>query len=326
MVAKLIEGIYAIDVPLPRNPLRNLNSYLIQGRSRNLLVDTGFNLKACRSALEAGVRELGVSMSRTDIFLTHMHSDHCGLAGVMAGDGTKIMISAADRDWLERLETPGYWEGSDARYLRLGFPAEELAANRSKNPALLYSPPRAFPCTIVSDGDIIDLGGFRLSCLATPGHTPGHMCLYDADRRFLFSGDHILFGISPNITAWPGVTDSLGLYLESLDKIGALPIERTFAAHRQAEGDCLGRIAELKAHHESRLAEALAIVTEEVSATAYEIASKMTWSIRARAWSDFPLAQKWFAVGEAASHLDHLREQSLIERKEESGMYRYGIR
>ena len=70
-------------------------------------------------------------------------------------------------------------------------------------------------------------------------------------------------------------------------------------------------IAELKAHHESRLAEALAIVTEEAGATAYEIASKMTWSIRARDWSDFPLAQKWFAVGEAASHLDHLRERSL---------------
>lgn len=70
-------------MPLPGNPLKNLNAYLIQG-PRNLLVDTGFRQEECRTALTAGLAELGVDMASTDIFLTHLHSDHAGLASRIA--------------------------------------------------------------------------------------------------------------------------------------------------------------------------------------------------------------------------------------------------
>ena len=73
MVTQVAPNLYRIPVPLPGNPLRNLNAYLIRG-DRNLLVDTGFRQEECRTALKAGLAELGVDMANTDIFLTHLHS------------------------------------------------------------------------------------------------------------------------------------------------------------------------------------------------------------------------------------------------------------
>ena len=92
-------NIYSIYVDIPNNPLRNLNAYLVKGSDRNLLIDTGFNFKICRVWLERGLGELGVSMDSTDIFLTHFHADHSGLAAELAGRDTKIFISETDESF-----------------------------------------------------------------------------------------------------------------------------------------------------------------------------------------------------------------------------------
>ena len=57
------------------------------------------------------------------------------------------------------------------------------------------------------------------------------------------------------------------------------------------------RVKALREHHERRIAEALRIVTEKPGLTPYEIAGRMQWKIRSRNWEEFPLAQKFFAVG-----------------------------
>ena len=91
----LAPAFYAIPIPLPGNPLKSLNAYVITGQ-RNLLVDTGFRQEACRQALLSGLAELGISMDNTDIFLTHLHSDHTGLAPEIRGRSTRIYIGAED--------------------------------------------------------------------------------------------------------------------------------------------------------------------------------------------------------------------------------------
>jgi glyoxylase-like metal-dependent hydrolase (beta-lactamase superfamily II) len=121
----------------------------------------------------------------------------------------------------------------------------------------------------------------------------------------LLSGDHVLGDITPNITVWREEDDSLGDYLESLDKVAQLEVDLVLPGHRTSFTDCRGRIAELKEHHRNRLDEVLAIL-DGGGRTVYEIASKMTWDIKAKTWGDFPVVQKWFAVSEAAAHLRHL--------------------
>ena len=74
-----------------------------------------------------------------------------------------------------------------------------------------------------------------------------------------------------------------------------------------------------KAHHARRLEDTLRTVEKAPGLTAYQIAGRMRWSIRCRNWADFPLAQKFFAVGEALAHLDHLEAQGRVFRQEIHG-------
>ena len=313
MPEEILDHIYRIPVPLPGNPLKELNAYLIKGADRCLLIDTGFRQPACREALFAGLRELGLRRGEVDVLLTHLHSDHAGLAPEAAQERT-IYVSEVDRPSLDdtcyRHVT---WDQSDERYLREGFPRHLLVKLHEANPARSMAPPSGGHYQGLRDGEILEAGGYRLQCLLMPGHTPGQMCYWMEAQGAMFTGDHVLFDITPNITAWATLKDSLGTYLESLRRIDAYGVRLALPGHRKP-GDFHQRIAQLLEHHQRRLDEALSVVKAHPGSTAYDIAGHMTWKIRASSWADFPVAQKWFAVGECMSHLDHLMAQGLIEK------------
>ncbi len=171
-------------------------------------------------------------------------------------------------------------------------------------------------------GDVIEVGGYRLEVICTPGHTPSHLCLWMAEQRTMFTGDHVLFDITPNITFWPNLENSLGSYLSSLRMVRNYPVERALPAHR-AVGDFHARVEELLRHHEYRLGECLAVVGEEPGLLPFDIAGRMTWRIRAKNWEEFPVSQKWFAVGECLSHLDLLEREGKVRGEMKDGLVRY---
>lgn len=327
MAERIEKDLWRLDIPLVGNPLKNLNSYLITGE-RNLLVDTGFRQDPCREAMHRQLREIGVDMDRTDIFLTHLHSDHAGLAPELIRPNCRIYISQVDLPGLEDAMSPERWRAMYREYEQNGFHVEELKTLWQDNPAQNAGAARWDPSlyTPLTDGAELSYGGHRLRCILTPGHTPGHLCLYEPERQWLLCGDHVLFHITPNICRWSGVADSLGDYLQSLKRVKTLPVSRLLPAHRAETGDLAARAEELRAHHVRRLADALETVRQEPGLTAYEIAGRMHWSIRCRDWTDFPVTQKFFAVGEALSHLDYLEIRGLVERVEENGTYDYFAR
>ena len=319
MAERLTKDLWRLDIPLVGNPLKNLNSYLLRGE-RSLLIDTGFRQQPCREAMERQLDEIGVDRDRMDIFCTHLHSDHTGLAPELIRPGCRIFIGEIDGPGLRRSADAAYWESLNRTYIRDGFSREEMdrlwGTNPAKNAAPLW---REGLYTLLPDGAELRYGGHTLRCVLTRGHTPGHLCLYDPDCRRLFSGDHILFHITPNICRWQGVRDSLGDYLESLDRTAELDVAELYPAHRAETGDLRARTAELKAHHARRIADALRTVTETPGLNAYEIAGRMRWSIRCRSWEDFPLTQKFFAVGEAMAHLDYLEARRRVHGRETAG-------
>ena len=101
MPEQIIPNLYRIPVPLPGNPLKELNAYLIRGTDRPLLVDTGFRQEPCRQALFAQLAELGLGPGDVDVLLTHLHSDHAGLAPEAAGERGVIYVSSLDRPMLD---------------------------------------------------------------------------------------------------------------------------------------------------------------------------------------------------------------------------------
>ena len=325
------KNIFRIPVKLPDNPLKELNSYLIRDPERSLLIDTGFRLPACKDALLAGMAELGEDPKGVDVFLTHLHADHCGLASDIIGEGRRILISETDRSWLAMLPRMGEgwvderWVLSRTRDILAGMPPDIIENMVKLSPAFMFAPPGGVKYTDVRDGDILRAGGYELRLISTPGHTPGHMCLWDEEHSLMFTGDHVLYDITPNITAWPRVDDSLGDYLVSLKMIREYPVKESLPGHRKP-GDFHARIDELLRHHEARVAEVERLIREEPGLTAYDIAGRMRWKIYAKSWDDFPVTQKIFAVGECQSHLDYLRLRDKIKFELDDAVNRYYIK
>lgn len=324
MYTHIEDNIYTIPVPLPNNPLRQLNSYVIKGEGRNLVVDTGFKLEECRKALCNGLEELGVDMNCTDIFLTHLHSDHSGLAAELATQSSKIYISRADGELLTLSLTQGL--GRVEEYRSYGFSEKELE-NFWENPSMKYRQESPFNFTYVADGDVLTYGGRRLEVIFTPGHTPGHVCLYDRANKVMFLGDHVLFNITPNITTWPFFEDPLGHYVHSLMDISIYDVRLPLPAHRGVNGTMAERIGTIIEHHGARIREMLDILTERPGLTPYDLSGMMTWRVHGKtnSWADFPLNQKWFAVGETAAHLDYLLKRGRVRREFDGRCWHYSV-
>lgn len=152
-VVEILPGIFRLPIPLPRNPLRELNAYLIRGRERSLLIDTGFRLPECRQALQEGLRAAGAEKDPLDVFLTHIHTDHTGLASEVVRPGGALYLGEGDFPFTHQAYEDAYWAGIDQRFLREGFPVEELKATRGTNPARNLGPTLDLPnYRMVKDG------------------------------------------------------------------------------------------------------------------------------------------------------------------------------
>ena len=323
MPEEVLENIYRIRVPLPKNPLKWLNSYLIRGEESSLLIDTGFNQPECREALFSALEELQVERDTLDVLGTHIHSDHIGLAHEVVGPNRHIYLGEGDFHWAASEESDRYWEIMDQRFRKEGFPQAELDSLVDLNPARNYGPTLDLPnYQVIREGDCFRLGGHELVVVEAPGHTPGMVCLYLPKEEILFTADHILYDITPNITMWPNMENALGTYIKSLQRFRDIPVKRTLPGHREA-GDYYGRIEQLLAHHTQRVQEAEDVVRGNPGQTTYDIAGQMSWAIRAKNWEEFPVIQKWFAVGEALAHLEYLMAEGRILRREEQGIHYY---
>ncbi len=258
------------------------------------------------AALVSGLDECGVDLKQVDFFITHMHADHSGLVSVLAAKGAKIYFGQADAEII-RSATPEHWKRMIDLARECGFPREELEKAVGSHPGRRYSPDNSIDISVAKNGDTVSVGDYLFECIETPGHTPGHICLYEPGKRTFICGDHILFDITPNITLSVEDGNPLKEYLMSLDKVYDLDIELVLPGHRSIFGNQKERIRELKLHHQTRLGEIISIL-ERGKQNAFQVASQMTWDIGFKSWDLFPPAQKLFAFGEAMAHLKYLEE------------------
>lgn len=314
--------IYKIYIPLPNNPLKNLNCYVVKAEQKNLIIDTGFNMIECYNALKNGLELLQIDIDKTEMFLTHLHADHIGLVEAIMKKNSKIYMSEIDYNYIIT-KSDSYWEESDKKFGSEGFPIDDIIALRNLNPAKIYAPDSVFKAITFGDNFKFNIGAYEFTCIMTPGHTPGHACLFIEKEKIMFLGDHVLFDISPNITEWSDVKNSLADYLDSLKKIKSFNIKTALPGHRNNDKDIYVRLEELFRHHDVRLKNTVDVITNNPGLNAYNVAGKMQWSMRGKNWDDFPIQQKWFAVGETLAHLDYLLLENRITKKIDNGIYRY---
>jgi len=313
MIEEIKPSLFRLEVPLPNSPLKFLNSYVIRSSARNLIIDTGLNRKECLDAMQQGLKQLSIDLAKTDFFITHLHADHFGLLSKLVTDTSQVFFN---RPETELIEASGWWERMIAYAAKNGFPENELRAAIQSHPGREFGSEWVPEISILQDGDEIIAGSYRFKCVSTPGHSLGHTCLYEPNKKILAAGDHILIDITPNIQCWSDEQNPLQDYLASLDKVNDMEIDLVLPGHRRLIRDHKTRIAELKDHHERRLREVLSLLGDDPR-TAYQVASRMTWDLDCASWEEFPKAQKWFATGEAIAHLRYLERKGSILRKDE---------
>lgn len=316
MVEEIATSLYRVVVPLPKNPLRTVNSYMIKDRERNLIIDTGMNLPEGREVFLAALKELDIDLEKTDFFITHFHIDHLELATSLVTKTSKLYLNQIESN---ALQNANRWNLSRAFYLAHGFPEDELQKVENSHLVRGYRLGQfKFDFQYVKENDSFRVGDYSFKCIETPGHSPGHVCLYEPYKKILVSGDHVLFDITPNITAWPSKENSLKEYLSNLDKIYPLAVKLVLPGHRSIQNNHRKRILELKEHHQERANEVLAALDINWK-SAYQVAPRISWDVSYKSWEQFPPPQKFFAVGEVIAHLKYLEGEGRIRSQSQNG-------
>jgi glyoxylase-like metal-dependent hydrolase (beta-lactamase superfamily II) len=318
---RILPDLYRIEIPLPKNPLKALNSYVIKSRERSLIIDTGWNQEECLVAMQEGLKELEIDIRKADFFITHLHTDHLGLVSSLVTDTSTIYFNRPEADRIKS----GIVLDDFIRFARLnGFPEKELQVIPQTHPGFKFRSKGPLNFHILKEGDVIRVSDYVFHCIETPGHSMGHLCLYEPGKKIFVAGDHILENITPTITLWSDDWNPLKEYLESLDKVSGLDIELVLPGHRDILRNPRERIEELKHHHRKRLDEIISILGEGRK-NAFQVASGMTWDIVYDSWDLFPVSQKWFAMGEAISHLKYLEEKGAIRREMRQQIITYSL-
>jgi glyoxylase-like metal-dependent hydrolase (beta-lactamase superfamily II) len=255
------------------------------------------------------------------VIVTHMHPDHVGLSQWLC-DRWKapLWISMTDyltAQWLSCKEggvaigARAGGGGSADHFQKHGLTApedlEKIRARSNYYSNMVPGIPRQY--RRILDGESILIGGRSWQVIMGYGHAPEHASLYSKEIGVLISGDMLLPRISTNVSVYDADPDAdpLGLYLESIEKYSALPVDTlVLPSHGKPFQGMLPRIAQLKAHHDARLADTL--VACKKPAHAREIVPVLFKR-------ELDIHQLTFAMGEAIAHLNYLLRRGKLSRQ-----------
>jgi glyoxylase-like metal-dependent hydrolase (beta-lactamase superfamily II) len=323
-VSEALPGVQQIELPMHGNPVRSINAYLLEGPDGHVLIDCGWDTQDGLEALTGGLKRLGLALASIHtLVVTHFHSDHYGLAGTLRRL-VRPRLLMHRLDWQFVLDNADQTEMQRVRAAwldRHGLPSDDVESWRTTPRAPRFTVVE--PDVLLDDGDEIPLREGGLQVVWTPGHTPGHICLFDADRRAVWTGDHILRPITPNISVHqPAMGNPLGAYLSSLHKTATLSAEHVLPAHGHPFVGLQQRIDELLEHHNHREGLILdALAAGPRSATA--VATELPWTRHERRFADLPLEQRRMAVTETIAHLDELAATGRVSWAERDGHVEY---
>ncbi|MCK9903930.1 MBL fold metallo-hydrolase [Frankia sp. Cpl3] len=309
-------GVWATAVPYP-SPLAYSYSYAVRVAEGIVVVDLGWDSDEAWNAFLSGLARAGHSLDEViGAVATHAHPDHYGFArrirehtsawiAVHPAERTQICVGAAERQ--ARVVEIADWMRAS------GVPAARLADLEAELIELEAVLPGIEPDVELLDGAEVPGTGGALVAIHTPGHTAGHLCFHDRERGLVFTGDHVLPKVTPNVGLRPGSdADPLEDFLESLRLLRNLPADLLALPGHEWSFDRLSdRLAVLEVHHEARLRE-IEQVVREGRETVWEVARAVRW---ARPFDSFTPRSLRSALAETYSHLARLSEEKRLIRR-----------
>lgn len=304
---EMLPGVYLIELPLPFS-LGHINVYLVRIDSGYMLVDCGMDTDECFDALARALERAGIAWRDIHvILLTHVHPDHIGLARrLLQLTAAKLWMHAEDAAYLEQLVQCEPYLAWAAEVLRESGVARETITQIEATARGIHKSFHSLqPDRLLAGGEKISAAAGELEILWTPGHSPGHICLYDRQRRVLFSGDQILELISPNIGWLPG-RDPLDEFLRSLEELEKLDVDLILPSHGVPFSGHRNWIRKTMDHHRARCNRILALLNGS-----QKTAASIVDSLWDRTLTPFHYR---FAVFEVLAHIEYLERQGKVMR------------
>ena len=317
---EIVQGVHQIKLPLtPGGALDHSNAYLIEGSKGNLLIDAGFDIPEAFAALRDGLRFSGFGFKDiTQIVITHIHPDHYGMADkIKQMSGATLALSDIEKEFIDSryAKTDDLLKKMKHLFESNGVPEEDLSELTEASMAVRQFVGVVKPDITLKNGDKITVDSSEFKVVLTPGHSPGHICLYEPKRKLFFSGDHILPDIFPHVGLHPQSGENpLGDFFNSLEVLANLEVNFIFPGHGSVFSGFKLKLGDLFRHHEQRQLTITRIIENEMK-TAYQIATEIPWmpSGEAVKFEKLPTFDKRLAVMETLAHLKLL----LIEGKAE---------
>jgi len=312
--------VYQIIVPTPY-AVGPVNVYLIKDKPVTL-VDVGPDTSKAEKALRGMLAALEVNIRDIErIIITHSHPDHCGLAAKVAGEtGATVLVHTLEERKLKGEHD--YFKERMQVLVETGIPAgvvQEITDERDNVPPPTLEGVKSLE---MSGSETLEFAGGELRVIHLPGHSPGHICLYDPAQKNFFSGDFLLPHITPNPLMEPDPErpgrrlPALKQYLEGLDAVEKLPVNMILPGHGGVFNDCQGVIDVGRRHHRFQFDR----IKEKIRAkelNAYQLSKEIYPNLKG--WEIF------LGLSEVLAHLDLLVERQEINCTNRQGVNYYTL-
>ena len=312
-----MDSIHALRVDLPGFPALICSNMYVLGSRPVTLIDSAPKFPGSLFTLEEQLGKIGFCWKDVErIIITHGHIDHFGLVGEIrraAGHDIPCYIHEDDK-W--RLASgylkSGMWSEESERYTSfVGIPAKDT--ERMKRRSLFFKnicDPVDDAC-IMHDGDTFRATDLELTVIHTPGHSPGCCCLYEKNRKILFSGDHLLKHITPNPfyeTNRSQLRDpsykSLKAYTASLARIEDIDITYVFPGHGDYIEDLPQLISGYRKHQRERMESIWGAINKE---------PRSVYGLIGDIFGEINEGEVFLAASEILVHLEILMEEGRSE-------------
>ncbi|HEX4509426.1 MAG TPA: MBL fold metallo-hydrolase [Burkholderiaceae bacterium] len=326
---ELAPGVRWVRMRLPF-ALDHVNLWLLRdraddGRDGWAIVDCGIGDAATRAAWESVFEHALDGLPVLRVIVTHMHPDHVGNAQWLAARwGCRVWMSATD--WnaarMASQSTTGFGGDAAAAFFAEHGLVDPVALERVRARSGYYAtmvPEVPAQFRRLLDGQAVRVGLHDWHCIVGYGHAPEHISLHCPALDILVSGDMVLPRISTNVSVIDiePEADSLQLYLRSIAAMRALPKDTlVLPSHGKPFRGLHERIGQLEAHHDERLAEAVAACRARPCSAADLLPVLFRRPL--------DLHQTTFAMGEAIAHLHALVARGQVtSRLEPDGVRRF---
>lgn len=325
--------------------VNSIQIYVISGESgqRSLMIDAGFGHPECLEKTEAVLKELGIAFEDLDIFITHEHNDHSGLAFALEKMGARILMNPdEERHHYEHLYhrigydameekvqvlritgvtqdlTPVLWECYENETNAEQTFMKDFSSDTDKE---VHGLIRGFSFTPVYPGQVFHYGAFQLHVIALKGHSRGQLGLYDEEHQIIFLADQILNRIAPIVSTSRPDEHLLEAYMRSLTEIKARFSGWTaFPAHGGKIEEIGGQVERIAESYLDKLDIVKEVVAEaKTPMTTYEAAAA-AYGIRKNPRSTREFFRIRSMISKTFSILEYLYEQGTVDRMEREGI------